>query len=91
MTFLDAPTKSRIEQNLLEFFDTTKSSVADSFTVWNAHKAFIRGILIYLGARARRRKQQHIQDIVLKIGELENQNKMQPSQYTSEQMTKRIF
>lgn len=55
--FQDALTKSKIEQQLSEFFKNIRKSVTDPFTVWNAHKAFVRGILIQQGARIKRMRQ----------------------------------
>lgn len=47
----------------------------------------MRGVLIKLGARAKRQRRQHIQDIISKIHTLETQNKANASPLASEQLT----
>ena len=42
------------------------------------HKAFIRGILIQIGARERRRRTQHLDSLTAEIKSLENLNQTQP-------------
>lgn len=39
--------KTNISETLQEFFHINAASVEDPFTTWNAHKAYMRGILEY--------------------------------------------
>lgn len=43
--------KKFLKVQLLEFFSNNAGSVTDPFTLWNAHKAFMRGICIQVGVR----------------------------------------
>lgn len=47
--------------------------------LWNAHKAFIKGIFIKLGGRARRKRYKRFTDITNEIQTLEIQNKTNPT------------
>lgn len=48
---------------LEEFFELNHGTVNDSYTHWNTHKVFIRGILIKLGARAKINRMQRVTSI----------------------------
>lgn len=85
--FQDGPTRSRIEEQLREFFLINCPSTPDSFVVWNAHKAFARGILIQQGARNKRLRQQQLSDLITKIETLERQNKHNASPFLTAQLT----
>lgn len=78
--------KKVIEDHLLEFFTINEPSVQNHFTLWNAHKAFIRGIFIQLGARARRQRQKKLQNITDEIFCLETKNKQQSSPLVSKRL-----
>lgn len=45
--------KKSLQDQLLEFFNTNAGSVHNPFILWNAHKVFMRGIGIQMGARVR--------------------------------------
>lgn len=47
-------TSGAISQYLQYFFAINENSVTDPFILWNAHKAFIRGICIQQGARLKK-------------------------------------
>lgn len=80
-----------ISKHLREFFSINDSSVQDQFALWNAHKAYIRGIFIQLGARAKRQQQQHIKELTDKIFLLESCNKQKPSHPISQQLTQLCY
>lgn len=78
---LNSPTHStHIRKCLEEYFATNSGSVQDNTTLWNAHKAFIRGILIQIGARERRRRSQRLNLLTSTIKSLETQNQSTPDQ-----------
>lgn len=53
--------------------------VSDPFTLWNAHKSYMRSIFIKLGAGIKRRRQQRIDSILSDIKITETQNKANPN------------
>lgn len=61
--------RAAIEKHLIEHFDINALSVDNSFTVWNAHKAFIGGILIKLGVLEKRKRQ--LDKLLIEINSLE--------------------
>lgn len=46
--------KKIVSYKLEEFFTLNSSSVPEGFTLWNAHEAYIRGILIQISSRLRK-------------------------------------
>lgn len=79
--------KNAINQHLKEFFSVNESSVQDQFILWNSHKAYIRGIFIQLGAKAKRQQQQRVKELTDKIYLLETRNKQNTSPILSQQLT----
>lgn len=55
-------------------------SVSDSTTLWSAHKAFIRGIIIQLCSQAKWRKMQRINQITKELAEADSLDQTNPSQ-----------
>ena len=47
---------SRVEAELKQFFLTNDTEGISSATLWETHKAFIRGILIAEGAKKKRKE-----------------------------------
>lgn len=86
--FQHGPTKTYVEHQLKEFFLINQESVSNPFSLWNAHKAFVRGILIQQGARVRRMRQQHTTRIINQIDLLEKQNMINTSTSLIDQITK---
>lgn len=68
-----------IEQNLEQYFSLNQASVSDPLVVWNAHKAVIRGVFLQMGARAKKNKTQHLDDLTAAIATTESLNKSNPS------------
>lgn len=81
------PSRSSLQAELTVFFPINVGSVSDPMIIWNAHKAFMRGVLIKRGARAKRQRRQHIQDLISKIHILEAQNKRDASPKVSDSLT----
>lgn len=63
-----------IRECLEEFFKLNKGTASNNTILWNAHKAFIRGIIIQLSAREKRKISQHLDTFTTHIKTLENQN-----------------
>lgn len=76
-----------IRKHLEEFFDINAGSVSDNITLWNAHKAFIRGIIIQLTAREKRRRSQRLDNITSTIKKLDEQNQTTPDPKLKDKLT----
>lgn len=72
-------TKKALERHLNEYFKDNVTSVTDHFILWNAHKAFMWGIFIKLGAGVKRQRQRQLKALADSIHNLENLNKKNPS------------
>lgn len=83
--------KNIFQAQLSEFFSNNAGSVKDPFVLWNAHKAFMRGICIQSGAREKRRRQKRLQDLTTEINTLDNQNKSDPSLSISQKIIQLRF
>lgn len=61
-TFLlaDSACTEELKVRLQEFFFFNAGTSVDIFNLWCAHKAFIRGLLIQMNARVKRKKTQYI-------------------------------
>lgn len=70
---------TEISQHLQNFFQDNAQSVEDSFILWNAHKAYMRGILIKLGAREKKRYTSKLNAILHDIHILESHNTISPN------------
>lgn len=69
------PYSKALKDHLEEFFKTNTGSVSDPTTLWLAHKAFMCGIFIKLGSRARRERMQHIKALTKEIYKIKTLNK----------------
>lgn len=67
-----------IQKNLEKFFKLNKGTVSSITTVWNTHKAFIRRIIMQVGARERRKRSQCLDTLTSSIKLLETQNQISP-------------
>lgn len=56
--------------------------------IWNAHKAYVRGLLIKLGTREKRERSEHINSFLKQIRQLENSNKQSPNQADTKSLRK---
>lgn len=72
--------KKKIEKAIKEFFAINAPSVSDPFTLWNAHKVYIRGLLIQMSARAKRQRLEKLNTILAQIQQLEKLNKRHTTQ-----------
>lgn len=72
--------KNKIEKAIKEFFAINAPSVSDPFTLWNAHKVYIRGLLIQMSARAKRQRLEKLNTILAQIQQLEKLNKRHTTQ-----------
>lgn len=75
--------ENQIKSELENFFKENYGSVADPSIVWQAHKAFLRGLLIKFGARERKRQKIKIDSLLQQIKALEQTNKLSPTQSAS--------
>lgn len=76
---LQSPTYATyLRERLEEFFTINNGSISDSNTLWNTHKAFIRGILIKIDAREKRKRGQSPNSLTSSIKELEKINQSKP-------------
>lgn len=78
--------KHTINKELHEFFKNNTGSVPDPFTVWNCHKAYIRGILMKMSSVAKKQRNKKLNDLLLQIKNLESINKKAPDPKTSSQL-----
>lgn len=76
-----------IEEHITEFFSINKPSVQDHFVLWNAHKAYIRGIFMKLGVRVKRQWQAWLSKLTNNIFKLETKNNTQSSPSLSNRLT----
>lgn len=65
----------QISKDLKKFFEINAPLVDDPFTLWNAHKVYIRGLLIQMTTKLRRQRTKRFNDLT-KIQNLENLNKL---------------
>lgn len=68
--------KKHFKPILKTFFNDNADSVQNPFMLWNAHKAFIRGIFIQLGSRAKRQRQKCLDELTKEILIIVTQNKL---------------
>lgn len=71
--------KRTISSKLEEFFTLNSTSISDKFTLWNAHKAYIRGILIQISSRWKKDRNKSLDDLFRSIKLLEDKMKLAPS------------
>lgn len=72
MYVLSNPThQSFVTNKLEEFFSLNASPDISATTLWNAHKAYMRGVLIQLSSRLKREKNQTMSDLLHHIRTLE--------------------
>lgn len=84
---LQHPTYSLdIEKHISDYFDLNKGSVGDPVTVWNAHKAVIRGIVMKLSSVCKKKRTQQIDTLTSQIATLESQHKTNPDPNTQAQL-----
>lgn len=75
-----------IRKHLEEFFDLNEGSTSNNTILWNAHKAFIRGIIIQLSAREKRRRSQYLDTLTSTIKTLDEQNQNNPDPKIKEKL-----
>lgn len=60
------------------FFVTNKNSVEDPTTLWVAHKAFMQGLFIQMGATEKKMKKQRLDSLLVEIQNTDSLNKSLP-------------
>lgn len=65
---------------LKEFFSYNCSPSTNAFTLWNSHKAYMRGVLIQLSSRLKRERCQKMNELLQNIKTLETKQQLSPSQ-----------
>lgn len=71
--------KKEVSAKLEEFFILNSLSVPKGFTLWNAHKAYIRGILIQISSKWKKDRNRTLNELFHTIERLENIMKHAPS------------
>lgn len=69
-----------IRHALKEYFELNAHSVEDPFTLWNAHKVYIRGLLIQMSSKVKRQQKKRLNDLLTTIQNLEASNKQNTTQ-----------
>lgn len=72
--------------HLSEFFSINKGTASDHGVVWNAYKAYIRGLLIKLSSLHKKRRTQRIDELTTQIATLEQQHKTNPQNPITHQL-----
>lgn len=75
-----------ISQHLWDFFHFNTASVTDSYTIWNGHKAYVRGIFIQQGARAKKLYTLKLNSLLSEIHKLESCSKQNTTFNTSNKL-----
>lgn len=70
--------KDVLSQHLDDFFASNDTPDVDIFTLWNAYKVCVRGILKQLGAWAKWLKSANLQLVISELRDLDRQNKTNP-------------
>lgn len=55
--------KAELEKHLINFYKDNEALVNDPFVLWNALKAFMRGMFIKIGARAKMQRQKQVNNL----------------------------
>lgn len=63
-----------ISTHLQEFFTLNNLPETNPCTLWNTHKAFVRGLLIKLGSRAKKQYNAKVDKLISEIQSLETRN-----------------
>lgn len=79
-----------ISDQLCQYFELNTHLVSNPFTLWCAHKAVIREIMIQFGARLSKQKKQVISHLISIIHTLENKNKSCPDPKQSQTLSLEI-
>lgn len=66
-----------MEKELEHYFATNETEEISGSTLWEAHKAYIRGILIDVGARNKRERTGKIKNLIEEIFKAEQEHKKQ--------------
>lgn len=84
---LSNPTHQSVLANKLnEYFSLNSTSSVSEFTVWSAHKAYMRGVLIQLSSRLKKDKSKNMQDLLSTIRRLETLQRTAPTRATHEEL-----
>lgn len=74
-----SPYAEQIQNHLTDLFLNNQGSVPYSSTLWMAHKAFMRGILIQLSSLAKKRRRQGLDELTTEISNINTQKKLKPT------------
>lgn len=74
-----ASSRESIKTLLSEYFHFNANSVTNPCTIWCAHKAVARGLLIQQASRARKQRTKAITETLSKIQSLDSQTKLNPT------------
>lgn len=70
---------TEIQTALSEYFSINGGSVSSPATLWCAHKAFIRGILLAIGAREKRKRQYALSSLLSDLKQADREFKDSPT------------
>lgn len=74
---------TEIKDHINDFFLLNKGSVSDPAVVWSAHKAYMRGMLLKMGAYHKRKRTQRVDELMAQIETLELKHKSAPHNPTT--------
>lgn len=75
---------NRIRKELENYFVVNDNGEVSGATLWEAHKAFIRGVLIEMGARRKKERSEKIQKLIADLAGLQQKHKKQLGQSSRE-------
>lgn len=72
--------RAKVSEELEFFFKTNNTPDVGPMVLWEAHKAYMRGILIKIGSQCKKVRNRELEEILKQIGELEVRHKGKPSE-----------
>lgn len=69
----------KLSKHLEEFFCMNASTTSNILSLWNAHKAYMRGLIIQMSAQAKGHFNSKLTDLLGFIHSLESKNKLTPT------------
>lgn len=84
---VDPNIQSQIQNSLTNYFQTNNTPDISPLTIWEAHKSVIRGELIKWDSWKKKEREKNINDLVLKITNLELIHKHSQAQQMDQELT----
>lgn len=73
----DLEVEKIITTEIEQYFSTNDTPDVTKATIWEAHKAYIRGKLISIGARKKKERERTMKNVIKELYELEQEHKIQ--------------